>query len=851
MAGLFSPQINPIGTPPGVPDDGGSTTAAVGNVLVNALQAFKKSDPGTLSARQPTQDEISDAALKPFYAKALESQQLLESGGISALQHKTNLSVLSREVATMAPSMVDDFQGDMETILGINIKEENARVAALRDASDTANVGVNLAINYLEGGNENQKALMAAGTVAAANAGLNAEQTQAYLSGIAMDIAKREGEVAKVHAINDPIAKKRAIQELGRHLTPSLMGVVMPVAVDDPEKVAAIAGSGQGFSLYQNVEAGVNAVEQYWRNELTEAGIVYEDEDINQIMQPFRKKLEIFGNAVGRTLDDSKGIRTKIGQAAITALLSEEGLVGQAAERAYDEYMGWLASNDPAAMSNVSETLSKFIQEGRLPELLPVFQWTSEMIDTGQGSNLDLVLSGLFDNVEIRDGYRVALNTSYYYKEALHEADQFRKRRSQTAGTVLAAETFNRALEDDELNAPSLELVGDEVDELMTTETKKLPVAQQAVKDKVVIKINAAREVALERVNRMIVDAGFDEGEVRGVEVGASGLYTVAINPNGKLGKFISQFGLEPTYRNVDRAVALHQMRNAKGERIRIDPDVNLSINALRAMRPHIDKLNVIENKAQQWVDTNPGLSTANILSDNPARTPREQQIIDQADEQVEQQLQQPTGTVVNSNAENPAIVETVVDDPASTPPVEQRGNAMEDDFTLPSQVEDDGEFLGKLSDVAEKLGTTDENLLAIIAFETGNTFDPAQKNFAGGSATGLIQFMPTTAKSLGTTTEELASMSRTEQLDFVDKYLSQWKRKLDKTDKSIADLYMAVLWPRAIDKGDDYILWRKGTRAYEDNKGLDIGDKGYVTKADAAAKVVANWNKNYKKETA
>lgn len=175
----------------------------------------------------------------------------------------------------------------------------------------------------------------------------------------------------------------------------------------------------------------------------------------------------------------------------------------------------------------------------------------------------------------------------------------------------------------------------------------------------------------------------------------------------------------------------------------------------------------------------------------------------------------------------------------------------MEDDFTLPSQVEDDGEFLGKLSDVAEKLGTTDENLLAIIAFETGNTFDPAQKNFAGGSATGLIQFMPTTAKSLGTTTEELASMSRAEQLDFVEKYLSQWKRKLDKTDKSIADLYMAVLWPRAIDKGDDYILWRKGTRAYEDNKGLDIGDKGYVTKADAAAKVVANWNKNYKKETA
>lgn len=53
-----------------------------------------------------------------------------------------------------------------------------------------------------------------------------------------------------------------------------------------------------------------------------------------------------------------------------------------------------------------------------------------------------------------------------------------------------------------------------------------------------------------------------------------------------------------------------------------------------------------------------------------------------------------------------------------------------------------------------KNLGIPDPSyLMACIAFETGETFSPAIKNSAGSGAVGLIQFMPSTAKALGTTT--------------------------------------------------------------------------------------------------
>lgn len=148
-----------------------------------------------------------------------------------------------------------------------------------------------------------------------------------------------------------------------------------------------------------------------------------------------------------------------------------------------------------------------------------------------------------------------------------------------------------------------------------------------------------------------------------------------------------------------------------------------------------------------------------------------------------------------------------------------------------------DAPFLNKVKDIASKYGTSPAAILATMHFETGGSFSTGVKNAAGSGATGLIQFMPSTAKSLGTTTEALAKMDRIKQLEYVDKYFAQTPLRKNQ-ENTVEDVYMSVLWPKAVGKPSDYVLFEKGTKAYEQNKGLDTTGKGYVTKADAAGKV-------------
>jgi len=151
--------------------------------------------------------------------------------------------------------------------------------------------------------------------------------------------------------------------------------------------------------------------------------------------------------------------------------------------------------------------------------------------------------------------------------------------------------------------------------------------------------------------------------------------------------------------------------------------------------------------------------------------------------------------------------------------------------------------FMAKVSKIADDLGADPADLLAVMKFETGGMLDPTEKNKAGSGATGLIQFMPSTAKSLvGATSKEAAiqileKMTATEQLDYVKKYLAPFKGKLNSLD----DVYMAVLYPKAVGKDSEYALFEKGTKAYWQNRGLDINKDGVVTKAEATKKV-SSW---------
>lgn len=114
-------------------------------------------------------------------------------------------------------------------------------------------------------------------------------------------------------------------------------------------------------------------------------------------------------------------------------------------------------------------------------------------------------------------------------------------------------------------------------------------------------------------------------------------------------------------------------------------------------------------------------------------------------------------------------------------------------------------DFVIKVREVSNRLGIDPNWLMAIMYTESARTFSPSIQNSIG--ATGLIQFMPSTARGLGTTTTELKNMSAVEQLDWVEKYLNVYKNKL----KSYVDTYFAIFFPLAIGKPDNFVLQTSG----------------------------------------
>lgn len=159
--------------------------------------------------------------------------------------------------------------------------------------------------------------------------------------------------------------------------------------------------------------------------------------------------------------------------------------------------------------------------------------------------------------------------------------------------------------------------------------------------------------------------------------------------------------------------------------------------------------------------------------------------------------------------------------------------------YVPPKNVMEDLDFIDAVDNLAFEIGAIPQDLLRIMAFETGNTFNPAEKSKAGTSATGLIQFVEATAKDLGTSTAELAGMTRVEQLEYVSTFLKQKLKGVE--DPDIGDLYMAVLYPKAVGKANDYILFSSGSNRYDKNEGLDMNQDGFITKGEAVEKMLFN----------
>ena len=136
------------------------------------------------------------------------------------------------------------------------------------------------------------------------------------------------------------------------------------------------------------------------------------------------------------------------------------------------------------------------------------------------------------------------------------------------------------------------------------------------------------------------------------------------------------------------------------------------------------------------------------------------------------------------------------------------------------------GQVIAAMQDVSDRLQIPSDWLSAVCFKESGENSKARNKT---GGATGLIQFMPSTAISLGTTTDELYNMSPVDQLEYVYDYFKGYTGRI----KSYADLYLITFFPAAVGKPDDYIIESKNVSASliaKENPVIDMNKDGQIT---------------------
>jgi len=156
--------------------------------------------------------------------------------------------------------------------------------------------------------------------------------------------------------------------------------------------------------------------------------------------------------------------------------------------------------------------------------------------------------------------------------------------------------------------------------------------------------------------------------------------------------------------------------------------------------------------------------------------------------------------------------------------------------FTLPEEVAADTDFTDAVTAVSNNVDIREEWLYRAIDFETAGSWSTSIKN-PRSSATGLIQFMGDTAKNLGTTTDALSKMTRAQQMQWVEKYLSPFKGRM----KNFADVYFAIHWPLAIGRDDSFVMYSTtfNKDAYVANREFDTNGDGTVTRGETIADVL------------
>ena len=147
-------------------------------------------------------------------------------------------------------------------------------------------------------------------------------------------------------------------------------------------------------------------------------------------------------------------------------------------------------------------------------------------------------------------------------------------------------------------------------------------------------------------------------------------------------------------------------------------------------------------------------------------------------------------------------------------------------------------DFEQTMNSICTKLGINPSWLMMVMWSESrlnaqavnkqaGDSADPKLR--AANRAVGLIQFMPDTAKYLGTSTQKLYAMSAVDQLHYVYAYFKPWAGKIH----SYFDLYLITFFPQAVGKSDNFILQTdtlKAATIAKQNPFFDMNKDGQLT---------------------
>jgi hypothetical protein len=170
----------------------------------------------------------------------------------------------------------------------------------------------------------------------------------------------------------------------------------------------------------------------------------------------------------------------------------------------------------------------------------------------------------------------------------------------------------------------------------------------------------------------------------------------------------------------------------------------------------------------------------------------------------------------VEEAVENLAVEDTAKIEPKKsqrpvTPLKGLGGGALEGDY----------EFEDAIDNLVKKFpGMDKKEIYRVISGES--KFDPTVINEY--NMAGLFQISPDSAERLGVTTEEIAAMSPAEQVDLYGRYLEMWDYN---PDMSLAILQAA---PKYRNESDNFVVYKKGSKAWKANPGWRPGDDGDIT---------------------